>query len=246
MSVQRNIRVIGHRGAKGHAFENSLASMKCALELGVDMIELDVFRCRSGQLVVFHDELLDDLTDGYGRVESRTLNELKLLRLRNGEQIPTLYEVMRFIDGRVDMNIELKGQQTALALVDVLQTLISSSNWKWDQLLVSSFHWEELCTLRLAVPGLKVGLLTDANPLDALPVAKKMGAFSIHPWHEALNKEVVECIQKEGVAVITYTVDRPKDILRIVACGVDGIISDFPDRVTTIVQEPLISTSSGC
>lgn len=243
MSAQRNIRIIGHRGAKGHAFENSLASMKCALELGVDMIELDVFRCRSGQLVVFHDELLDDLTDGCGSVESMTWSELSLLRLRNGERIPTLHDVMRFIDGRVELNIELKGRQTALLLADMLQTFVATTHWKWDQLLVSSFHWEELWTLRQVLPELKIGLLTDANPLDALPVAKQIEAFSIHPWHEAVTKNVVTTLHKERVAVVVYTVDRPEDIVRIVACGVDGIISDYPDRVTAIVKEASISAS---
>lgn len=233
MSAQRNIRVIGHRGAKGYAFENSMSSMKCALELGVHMIELDVFRCRSGQLVVFHDEALDDLTDGQGMVESKTLAELNNLRLRNGEPIPTLFDVLRFIDGRIGMNIELKGRQTALLLADMLQTLVATTNWTWDQWIVSSFHWDELRTLKLAIPELKIGLLTDSNPLDALPVARQLEAFSIHPWHQSVDEDVVRGIRDEGFEILTYTVDQPADIQRVIACGVDGIISDYPDRVSS-------------
>ena len=93
--AERNILNIGHRGAKGHVAENTLASIKKAIDLGADGIEIDVFKCLSGEIVVFHDKILDKLTSGTGLIEEKTLEELKKLRvLDTQEQIPTLLEVI--------------------------------------------------------------------------------------------------------------------------------------------------------
>lgn len=236
MEHERNILVVGHRGAKGYAFENSLSSMTCALDLGVDMIELDVFRCRSGQLVVFHDDLLDELTDNTGPVEAKTLEELKQVRLRNGESIPSLLEVLRLIDGRTNMNIELKGRRTAIQLVKLLRTLLNTTEWRMDQWIVSSFHPEELAILKQHLPELKTGLLTDTDPLDALQAAHRLGVHSIHLWYPTVDSAIVKLLQKKGYKVIVYTVDHPVDIQYMIDCGVDGIISDFPDRVRELLR----------
>ncbi len=236
MEHERNILVVGHRGAKGYAFENSLSSMTCALDLGVDMIELDVFRCRSGQLVVFHDDLLDELTNSTGPVEAKTLEELKQVQLRNGESIPSLLEVLHLIDGRTNMNIELKGRRTAIQLVKLLRTLLNTTEWRMDQWIVSSFHPEELAILKQYLPELKTGLLTDTDPLDALQVAHHLGAHSIHLWYPTVDSDIVTLLHKKGYKVIVYTVDHPVDIQSMIDCGVDGIISDFPDRVRELLR----------
>ena len=104
-----DVLVIGHRGARGHVAENTLASIEKAMELGVDGVEIDVFRCATGELVVFHDKTLEKLTDGLGYIEQMTLDSIKQFRVLGKEPIPTLNEVMDLIDGKIQLNIELKG-----------------------------------------------------------------------------------------------------------------------------------------
>ena len=94
---------------KGNQFRTSLASIEKAMEIGVDMIEVDVFRIKSGEIAVFHDERVDRLTNGAGRIEEYTVTELKALTLQGGHRIPLLQDVLKTIDHRVPLNIELKG-----------------------------------------------------------------------------------------------------------------------------------------
>ena len=118
---QKKTLVIGHRGAKGHLAENTLPSIDKALELGVDAVEIDVFRCASGELVVFHDQTLEKLTNATGYIEQLDLDSIRNIEVLNGFTIPTLEEVMDLIKGSVILNIELKGSQTALLTDSLLQ-----------------------------------------------------------------------------------------------------------------------------
>ena len=104
-----NPLIIGHRGAKGHLAENTLPSIQKALDLGVDAIEIDVFKCALGELVVYHDATLEKLTDAKGAIMDFSLEELRQVKVLNDYQIPTLNEVLDLIYGRVILNIELKG-----------------------------------------------------------------------------------------------------------------------------------------
>ena len=108
--------VIGHRGAKGHLAENTLPSIAKAIELGVDGVEIDIFRCASGELVVFHDKTLDKLTNTTGYIEQLTLDSIQKIEVLNGFTIPTLEEVLDLIRGRVFLNIELKDVGTPACL----------------------------------------------------------------------------------------------------------------------------------
>ena len=126
--TQSDQLVIGHRGAKGHVAENTLVSIKKAMELGADGIEIDVFLCKSGEIVVFHDKKLDYLTNGKGLIESKTLSELKKLRvLGTNEQIPTLNEVFDVIDKNTFLNIELKGSNTAKLSLDIVREKLNDN-----------------------------------------------------------------------------------------------------------------------
>ena len=104
---------IGHRGAKGHIAENTLPSISKAIELGVDGIEIDIFVCKSGELVVFHDKKLDRLTNSHGYIESLEYDSIRKISVLGEHKIPTLNEVLELIDGKVFLNIELKGSGTA-------------------------------------------------------------------------------------------------------------------------------------
>ena len=109
-AISQEIQLFGHRGAKGHAPENTLISVKKALAFDVDGVEIDVFRCQSGEIVVFHDKSLDKLTNGSGKIEEKTLKELSTLRVLGSEPIPTLDDIIDVINGSARLNIELKGK----------------------------------------------------------------------------------------------------------------------------------------
>ena len=105
--------IIGHRGACGYEPENTLVSFARAVNMGVDMIELDVYACKTGELVVHHDDTVDRMTNGHGNVIDMSFAELRSLKVAGIEQIPTLSEVIDLIDHKVPIDIELKGPGTA-------------------------------------------------------------------------------------------------------------------------------------
>ena len=136
--------IIGHRGAKGHIAENTLPSIVKAMELGADGVEIDVFLCLSGELVVFHDKTLDKLTDSKGHIETLTLDSIKKINVLGSYKIPTLKEVIDLIDCRVFLNIELKVSGTAQPTHQLLKKYLQKGKWGADQFIISSFDWEEL------------------------------------------------------------------------------------------------------
>ena len=102
-----------HRGTKGYIAENTLESIQKAIDLGVDGVEIDVFRCASGEIVVFHDKKLDRLTNSTGFIEEMTIDSLNNVLVEGKYKLPPLEEVLTFIDGNIFLNVELKGKNTA-------------------------------------------------------------------------------------------------------------------------------------
>ncbi|MEW4923816.1 glycerophosphodiester phosphodiesterase family protein [Algibacter sp. 2305UL17-15] len=221
---------IGHRGAKGHFAENTLESIKKALELGVDGIEIDVHRCATGQLVVFHDFTLDRMTNGTGEVSKHTLKELKKVVVKGYCQIPTLSEVLAFVDNKCLLNIELKGQDTAKEAARLITFFVEKKGWEYKNIIVSSFQKSLLETVYKINDKIPLGVLTDLNIEDAVNIAKAIKAVSIHIDYTMLTPEIVEEL-KEDYKVFAYTVNNLNPIKRIKSYGVDGMISDFPDRL---------------
>ncbi|NNL03142.1 MAG: glycerophosphodiester phosphodiesterase, partial [Eudoraea sp.] len=126
---------IGHRGAMGHETENTLASIQKALDLNVDMIEIDVFKIASGEIVVFHDKKIDRLTNGSGDTESLNLDDLDNLTLNGDHKIPLLIEVLDLIDHKVSLNIELKGPGTSTGVIQIINSYMENKGWSLDDFL---------------------------------------------------------------------------------------------------------------
>ena len=227
-SIERNVLNIGHRGAKGHVAENTLVSIKKAIDLGADGIEIDVFKCLSGEIVVFHDKSLDKLTNGTGLIEEKTLEELKELRvLDTQEQIPTLLEVIQSIDDGVFLNIELKGRNTAEGSLELVKRHVTNS----DNILFSSFNWDELKDLRKLDNQIKIALVTREDPVLAINPALSLNAIAINPSYKNLNKKNTSEIYKAGLKIYTWTVNEKSQINRMIKLGVHGIITDFPEKI---------------
>ena len=222
---------IGHRGAKAHLTENTIASVKKALELGVDGIEIDVHLCASGELVVFHDFTLDRITNGFGEVSNHTLTELKSLKVDGEFSIPTLLEVLDTIDKKCLINIELKGEDAAAETCKVVSHYIENKGWAIDQFIISSFQFQELEAVFKINSNFRLGILTEATVIDALEFAKSVNAYAIHPNFDLLSKQHVEMAQYQGYKVYTWTVNDDESIKRITSYGVDAIISDNPERL---------------
>lgn len=223
--------VIGHRGAMGHETENTLASVQKAMDLGVDMIEIDVFKVSSGEIVVFHDETLERLSNAGGRIEDYNIFDLKRVTLDGNHKIPMLQDVLKLIDHKVPLNIELKGAGTADRVNFIIEYYIKERGWKLEDFLISSFNWKELRDMRKLNKNIAIAVLTDSNPLEAIPIAKELGAVAINPYYKMLTEENIEEIKGEGFKIYTYTVNEPEDIEKIKDLGVNGIFTNFPERL---------------
>ena len=222
---------IGHRGAKGHAPENTLISFQTAMDLDVDGIELDVHLTSDLQLICIHDDTLDRTTSGTGLINSFTLSELKALRIYNLQEIPTLEEVFDLIDKKIFINIELKGKNTAKPVVDVIESYLNGKNWNYNHFLISSFDWIALQEVRSLNPNIALGVLTQTDLGLAIGFADFIQAKSIHPYFHLLNTENTALMQQKEFQVFPWTVNELEDIQKIKSFQADGIISDFPDRL---------------
>ena len=222
---------IGHRGARGHEPENTLIGFQKAIDLRVDRIELDVHLSLDGELIVIHDETIDRMTDGKGAVNQYSIAELKRFRIEKDQSIPTLTEVLNLIDQRCDVNIELKSYDTANKVVDLIENFITEKHWNYDQFVVSSFNWTALQQVAFLNSAIRIGVLTEANLDLALAFAKFIQAKSIHPHYHLLTAENTAQLQAKGFEVFPWTVNEPEDIKKMNSFKVNGIISDFPDRI---------------
>lgn len=212
---------IGHRGAKGYAPENTISSFQKALDLGVDMIELDVFRSKDQSPVVIHDNTIDRTTSGIGLVSDFTASELQ----KYG--IPTLEDVFKLVNNQCDVNIEIKEFEAVKSVLD----LIDTSTFPKDKILISSFDWNALQEVRFHDEQIRIGVLTETDLDLALAFAKFIKAYSIHPFYNLLNRENIDQIHSKNFKVFPWTVNDPSAIIFVKSLNVDGIITDFPDRI---------------
>lgn len=222
---------IGHRGAKAHLPENTLASFQYALDMGVNGLELDVHVCSTGELVVIHDFTVDRTTTGSGEVHKMTLAELKALTVEGEHTIPTLEEVLDLAGKKCFLNIELKGRHTAVPVSELMERYIAEKGFTYNDFIVSSFQREELMVMHDINPNIHLGILTQASVTQAWRWAQEFSAKAIHPHFSLLTESNVKKAQQAGYKVYTWTVNEPEDIERMKLYEVDGIMSDYPERL---------------
>lgn len=222
---------IGHRGAKGYEPENTLLSFQKAIDIGVDGIELDVHLSSDLTIMVIHDETLDRTTNGKGFVNELSLQELKTFQIEKENTIPTLIEVFDLVNKRCFINIELKGKGTSKPVINLIEHYIEEKNWNYGHFIISSFNWSALQEVRKWNAKIPIGVLTHTDLDLAIAFAKFIKAETIHPYFHLLTKENTLKIQNEGFKVFAWTVNETEDIQKIKSFHVNGIISDFPDRI---------------
>lgn len=229
---------IAHRGASAHFPENTLGAFAAAIDTAADMCELDVQLTMDGALVVIHDETVDRTTDGRGRVDAMTLAELKRLDAGSwraarfaSERIPTLAEVFDLTEGGCGLNIELK----ATGVGEMVGRLIRERKAQAST-LVSSFDWAELVQVQNVAPEIRVGLLTDRAAARVIDAAMQMKAFAINPAAKLVSLQLCARAHQQGLKVYTWTVDDPDDMRRLVEMGVDGIMTNDPEHLRTVLD----------
>ena len=239
---RRRVICYAHRGARGHAPENTLLAFDLAFDLGADGIECDVQRSRDGELVIIHDGTVNRTTDGVGAVAALSSTELGALnagfKWRIPQRIPTLAETLDLVRRRGGaLNLEIKGETvaeaigTAEAVEPVLRALEESFR---ERLLVSSFAHPAVARLKERLPWLRVAALYSGREWqrrDMLAPALAMGAEAIHPGVGLTTAELVAQAHAKGLRVNVWTANRRTTIRKLIAWGVDGLFSDFPERV---------------
>ena len=217
---------VGHRGAAGHVTGNTLASIAKALALGVDFVEIDVRATRDGHPVVFHDRRVDGTTDGSGAVIELTLEEMSRLRTADNQPIPTLDEALAAINNRVGLMLDIKSP----GIVERVWTSVTGNKFVRPVIYASFLHAELLAVKRL-VSGAHTMALLDSVPVHPTAFARDAEVTHVGLGIDCLTGEFVGALHREGLCVFVYTVNEPSDIAWVRSLGVDGIISDFPERI---------------
>lgn len=234
--------VLGHRGASAHATENTLAAFRRAREDGADGVELDVIRCRTGEIVVFHDDDLSRLAGRPDAVRDLPLAALRDVRLTPGGEIPTLSEVIEELGPDMLINIELKARNRSWAgqrLAPAVAALIRRHGLE-ERALVSSFHPLALARFRLAAPHVATGLLFAADQSWPLRNAWSRVAIrpaGVHPERVLCTRERVAAWHRAGYFVNVWTVDDPAELRHLDGLGVDGVIANDPANAIAALKQ---------
>jgi glycerophosphoryl diester phosphodiesterase len=231
---------IAHRGASALYPENTLRAFLAAADFGADMCEFDVRMTRDGEVVVIHDATVNRTTDGRGRVAAMDAEAIKRLDagVRFGaefrdEPIPTLAEVATALGGscgrRCGMDVELKERGLEGRVCDILRErdVIAST-------IVSSFDWDQLKIVAEQEAGLRLALLGKKAPAALLQAAVAMRAFAVAPQSDITNDALCAEAHRLGLAVYVWTVDDAPTMRRLMAAGVDGIMTNDLKRLREV------------
>ncbi|HEX9652182.1 MAG TPA: glycerophosphodiester phosphodiesterase family protein [bacterium] len=231
-----------HRGFTLQAPENSMAAFKAAMALGVDGIEFDVRTCKSGEVVVFHDPTLARLTDGGGFVKSKTLTELRALRIKSSnteldERIPTLDELIETVKDRLLLNVEIKTKGLPKDHIEQKVVEILRHYGIAYQTIISSFNPIVLRRIRKIDDQIVTGYLLDKNFTfrnSEIPLSRLAGAKAIHFEKTLVTQKRLDKVRELGIYSAVWTVNDPNLMQQFVDMGVNVIISDRPDILKKI------------
>lgn len=225
-SALTRILRIGHRGAAGYEPENTLRSFRRALDIGVDFIETDLQLTADGHVVLMHDKRVDRTTNGTGYVREMTLAELRRLDAGKGELIPTLSELLELARGRSGLMLEI----IAPGLGAIVPRLVRESGFE-GPVIYASFHHPEVLAVRSTDPDAMTLALFEAVPVNRTSLVDDAAATHAGIALDSLTADFVGALHAHGSRVFVYTANDPRDIETLKAMPVDGLISDFPDRI---------------
>jgi glycerophosphoryl diester phosphodiesterase len=228
--------IISHAACGGHAPENTLAGIRKAIDLGADAIEIDVQASSDHEPVLMHDLTVDRTTHGTGPLASMTLSQLRALDV-GGEPVPTLAEVLEQTKGRVLLIMEIKApgiEQDVVRAVQQANALEDVMAW--------SFFPQAIEGMRTADARIPCALLVAGEYMnkwgDMRTRAITLGAQGVSVFYPGVDERVDEDCRRSGLALYTWTPDSRKEIARLAKLGVDGICSNFPDKVSDVLANP--------
>lgn len=242
MKRNEQLMVIAHRGAAGEAPENTLGAFALGLEQGCTGIELDIHLSKDGEIIVCHDTTIDRTTDRKGAISELTVEELKLADAGRwfherfeGERLPLLEEVFDLVPPEVHINVEVKaGVQN---LVPALIGLMKRKD-RVENVFVSSFDFDILERVKELEPEAKIGLLYNIRMPHHYRMAQLLDCpvYSLHPHWSRMDKQNVREATERGLRVYPWTVNKEEGMLEMIACGVSGIITDYPGRLKRLLE----------
>jgi glycerophosphoryl diester phosphodiesterase len=233
-------RVIAHRGFSGAAPENTLAAVRAAIEIGADMVEVDVTLSADGHLIVIHDESVDRTTDGVGAVSELTLVELQRLDAGAwfaprfaGERLPTLEAVLAEAEGRILLNVEIKSEAVGRGIVDKVAAAVRARRMT-REVIVSSFAPAALEQMHAAAPEIRTAVLYNPDShagRDPVAIVRDLGASAFNIKRTRLTGTMLRRCREAGIPVAVYTVNSPRRLEKLVDRGVHAVFTDHPDRM---------------
>lgn len=237
-------KIWGHRGASGYAPENTLEAFQLAVEMGVDGVELDVQLTKDRQIVVIHDEVIERVSDGAGKVADYTLAELKRYRFNRTHpeyeeaKIPTLEEVLDLLKPtNLTINIELKTGVNFYEGIEALVLKLVKEKGMEDRIIYSSFNHQSMLRIKGLRPKAKVGFLYCDGIQNAPNYATQYHAQALHPSLSNMQYPCfMETCQEKGIEVNVWTVDQKQDMEKMCNMGVHAIITNYPDVGVDVVK----------
>jgi glycerophosphoryl diester phosphodiesterase len=228
--------IIAHRGASGYEYENSRAAFRRAVMMDADGVELDVHATRDGAIVVHHDAEIP----GYGPIGQLTLTEVRQARLRNGEPLPMLGEILELMGDR-DVWVEVKGlaESSDGELLRVLDGGPAPERYA-----VHSFDHRIVRRLGAERPGLRRGILLSAYLEDPVAAMRAVGATTLWQEWQQVDRELVNRVHGAGFTVVAWTVNDIGDLERMARLGVDGLCGNYPDRIRVAIASRVEEPSS--
>ena len=230
--------ILGHRGARGHAPENTMASFQAALDMGADGIELDVQMTKDGKIVVCHDHSLERTSNGTGWLVEHTREELRALDFGSwfspqfaGEKIPTLREVLQWAAAtRLIVNVEIKNGPVIYEGIEEKVSALIRECRMVDRVIVSSFYHPSLLKMKQLDPLIKTGLLYASRPVDPWLQLRVTDTDNLHPLWHYVDAAWASGTRPHGAKIFTWTINELRDWEHIKNLDVDGIMTDYPDR----------------
>lgn len=227
---------VGHRGAKGHAPENTMMSFAVATGLGATIVETDVHLTRDGEVVLIHDHTVDRTTNGHGFVKDLTLSELKRLDAGSwyddrfaGERIPTLTELLDWAEDKAAVAIEIKnGPFYYPGIAQKTIDLVREHGMARQAILISFDHFV-LREAKQIAPEIATGVLYVGGLVDPVAMARQAGADALHPNWAFVTPALVQAAHEAGLAVSPWCPNDLASLRMLNDMGVDSIGTDYPD-----------------
>lgn len=242
------MQLIGHRGARLEAPENTLAGFRHAIGLGLTAVEFDVRMTRDRQLVIIHDATVDRTTDGTGEVVSFSLAEIQELDARAAFpdwpgvcRIPTLSEVLDVLDPRLTLLIEIKQRaehDDHARLEQIAAGIVAEIRKRGleDRVVITSFDQVELETVQRIAPGQRIGLIGDWDTRGFIDDALRLGAFQGDARHSTSSPEIIAAAQDAGLRMIGWPCNSAEELDKLTDWGLDAITSDHPSLILSLLD----------